>query len=255
MIDIIDPAWRPDEYDHAQLMFVPASRRAQAQCVRPGCTQIAVRRTLCIQCRREKWLSGMDTEEFAQIPVTGERAVYDDEVPRRLEGPCRPACAALTATITAKAAMATSPRQRARLDRTVHQPGGAATRKPCIVPGCDEDRQYRNGLCSGHQAAGLGWITRWNEAGRQPHADFDLWLARKAEPFHQPSGVALSKLGAVPFGLMDGTAGLELIAALQNRDAEGWLNFDPRELRHLFQTSAKAASARWSTRKHWSQPI
>ena len=75
LIDIIDPAWRPDEYDHAQLMFVPASRRAQAQCMRPGCTQIAVRRTLCLQCRREKWLSGMDTEEFAQIPVTGERAV------------------------------------------------------------------------------------------------------------------------------------------------------------------------------------
>ena len=75
LLDVIDPVWRPDEYDHAQLMFVPASRRVQAECVRPGCTQIAVRRRLCLQCRREKWLSGIDTEQFAQIPVAGERAV------------------------------------------------------------------------------------------------------------------------------------------------------------------------------------
>ena len=36
LIDVIDPAWRPDEYDHAQLMFVPASRRAQADACGPG---------------------------------------------------------------------------------------------------------------------------------------------------------------------------------------------------------------------------
>ena len=60
-------------------------------------------------------------------------------------------------------------------------------------------------------------------------------LARKAEPCHEPSGVTLAKLGAVPFGLLDGTVGFELIAALQHGDAEGVLNFEPRELRHLYR--------------------
>jgi integrase len=83
--------------------------------------------------------------------------------------------------------------------------------------------------------AGRYWIDRWNKAGHRPRADLDLWLARRAEPFHQPSGVALSKLGAVPFGLLEGTTGLELIAALQKRDAEGIAGFEPRELRHLYR--------------------
>ena len=108
-------------------------------------------------------------------------------------------------------------------------------RERCIVRGCCDERQYRNGLCSNHRHAGIDWINRWNKAGRQPNADFDLWLARKAEPFHQPSGLALSKLCAVPFGLLEGTAGLELIVALQQRDAEGVLNFVPDQLRHLYR--------------------
>ncbi|ETA91295.1 hypothetical protein O982_25325 [Mycobacterium avium 10-5581] len=92
-----------------------------------------------------------------------------------------------------------------------------------------------SGLCDGHHYTGKDWISRWNNAGRQPRADLDLWLARKAEPFHHPSGVALSKLGAVPFGLLEGTIGLELVAALQQRDAEGFLGFEARELRHLYR--------------------
>lgn len=47
--------------------------------------------------------------------------------------------------------------------------------------------------------------------------------------------MTISKLGAVPFGLLEGTIGLELIAALQQRDAEGILGFEPRELRHFYR--------------------
>jgi len=236
LVDVIDPTWRPQEYDHAQLMFVPASRQAQAQCVRLGCGQIAVRRTLCLQCRREQWLSGMSTEAFAQTVVSGPRAV---SLARCLVG-----CQRRTLPSGLCRAHAEYYRQRntdeshasvlAWIERSTHLEVLPA-REPCIVPSCGEDRAYRNGLCAGHRAAGQGWISKWNTAGRLPHADFDLWLERKAEPFHQPSGVALSKLGAVPFGLMDGTTGLELIAALQHRDAEGLLNFDHRELRHLYR--------------------
>ena len=103
------------------------------------------------------------------------------------------------------------------------------------MPGCWRDREFRVGLCHSHRSAGQAWIDQWNRQGRQPRADFDLWLARKAEPCHEPSGVALAKLGAVPFGLLEGSVGLELLAALQCRDAEGWLNFEPRELRHLYR--------------------
>ena len=39
----------------------------------------------------------------------------------------------------------------------------------------------------------------------------------------------------MPFGLLEGTAGLELIVALQQRDAEGVLNFVPDQLRHLYR--------------------
>jgi hypothetical protein len=237
LLDVIDRVWRPDEYDHAQLMFIPVSRRVQAECVRPGCAQIAVRRRLCLQCRREKWLSGIDTEQFAQIPVAGERAVSLTA--------CLVGCQ--RRTLPSGLCRAHNSYYRQSSDGEESHAGVLAwiercpnlevlpPRQPCIVPGCDEDRQYRNGLCGGHRGAGLEWITRWNKAGRQPRADFDLWLARKAEPFHQPSGVALSKLGAVPFGLLEGTAGLELIAALQHRDAEGLLSFEPSELRHLYR--------------------
>jgi hypothetical protein len=237
LIDIIDPKCRPNEYDPAQLMFIPANRQAQAECVRRGCTQIAVRRTLCLQCRREKWLSGMDTEQFAQLPVTGPRAVSLTKClvgcQRRTlpNGLCRSHSHYYRQSSDGEESHASVLAWIERCPNLEVLP----TRQPCIVPGCDDDRQYRNGLCSGHRGAGLEWITRWNKAGREPHADFDLWLARKAEPFHQPSGVALSKLGAVPFGLLEGTSGLELIAALQHRDAEGLLSFEPRELRHLYR--------------------
>ena len=71
---IIDPAWRPEEYDHAQLMFIPANKRAQLQCVRQGCGEIAVQKSLCTLCRREKWLSGLALDEFCRTLVSRDRS-------------------------------------------------------------------------------------------------------------------------------------------------------------------------------------
>ena len=71
-MDIIDPVWRPDEYDHAQLMFIPANKRAQLQCVRQGCGEIAVQKSLCTHC-----LSGLARNfgDVFAVRLCGEGAV------------------------------------------------------------------------------------------------------------------------------------------------------------------------------------
>jgi integrase len=237
LLDSIDPNWRPDEYDHSQLIFVPASQQAKARCVRSGCTQIAPRKALCRRCRREKWLTGIETEQFIQTPVAPDRAAWPTKCLVGCErsplasGLCRAHNEYYRRTGDGDESHTSVLLWIERCTNLEVLP----PRERCIVRGCCDERQYRNGLCSDHRHAGIDWINRWNKAGRQPNADFDLWLAREAEPFHQPSGLALSKLCAVPFGLLEGTAGLELIVALQQRDAEGVLNFVPDQLRHLYR--------------------
>ncbi|WP_433755652.1 tyrosine-type recombinase/integrase [Nocardia sp. CA-135398] len=74
-------------------------------------------------------------------------------------------------------------------------------------------------MCIWHRGQARSWITTWNRRGLFPEPDVDLWLARGAEPVDTGTGNTLSILGAVPFGLMKGTSGLELLLALQRRDA------------------------------------
>ena len=44
----------------------------------------------------------------------------------------------------------------------------------------------------------------------------------------------MSALGAVPFGLMKGTSGLELLLAVQRRDEDGGADLDPEFIRQFY---------------------
>ena len=237
LLGLLDRDWRPGEFDPDQLMFIPASRRTNLECVRDGCDEIAVQKSLCTICCREKWLSGLDLEEFRRTPLNGDRSAIS--LTTCLVG-CR--------RTTLPSGLCRSHNDLYRRYGDGEQTHASVLRwieqikpvvlppvKPCVVPGCWRDRRHRSGLCDGHRSTSAGWIEQWNRAGRQPRADVDLWLARKAEPVHEPSGVAFAKLGAVPFGLLEGTVGLELIVALQHRDAEGWYDFDHDELRRIYR--------------------
>jgi hypothetical protein len=176
LLDLIQPAWRPHEYDHGQMIFVPAGRLADTQCARTGCEQTAVKRTLCPQCRHEKWLTGTELEQFVDTPVPADRPappitclVGCQRAPLP-SGLCRPHgkyyrhC---SEGVESHAHVLAWIAQCLNLE--VLPP-----RERCIVGGCGRDRALRDGLCDGHHYAGKEWIKRWNTAGRQPNADMDL---------------------------------------------------------------------------------
>jgi hypothetical protein len=103
-----------------------------------------------------------------------------------------------------------------------------------VVPNCPNDRFYGTGLCTNHRGAADAWIKAWNRRGLCPRADVDLWLERRAEPLDRETGQPMSALGAVPFGLMKGTSGLELLRAVQRRDEDGGADLDPEFVRQFY---------------------
>lgn len=178
LIDVIDPAWRPDEYDHAQLMFVPAGRLVDAQCVRTGCKQIAVKNTLCPQCRREKWLFRTELELFVRTPVPADRPAQPTTCLVRCQraplpsGLCR-------AHDTYYRRSSDGDESHSKVLAWISQCTNLevlAPRERCIVGGCGRDRAMLSGLCDGHHYVGKNWISRWNNAGRQPRATWTCGL-------------------------------------------------------------------------------
>jgi integrase len=104
----------------------------------------------------------------------------------------------------------------------------------CVVPNCPNDRFYGTGLCTNHRGAADSWIKAWSRRGLDPTPDVDLWLERRAEPLDALTGRPMSALGAVPFGLMKGTSGLELLLAVQRRDEDGGADLDPEFVRQFY---------------------
>jgi len=114
------------------------------------------------------------------------------------------------------------------------QPQALPPLPQCVVPNCPDDRFNGTGLCTNHHGAALSWITTWTRRGLCPTADVDLWLERRAEPRGPATGQSMSALGAVLFGLMKGTSGLEFLVAVQRRDVGGGADLDPEFIRQFY---------------------
>ncbi|BBC69106.1 hypothetical protein MMRN_p0750 (plasmid) [Mycobacterium marinum] len=114
------------------------------------------------------------------------------------------------------------------------QPSALLPLPQCVIPNCPDDRFYGTGLCPNHQRGASSWIKTWTGRGLRPVPDVDLWLERRAEPLDVKTGQPMSALGAVPFGLMKGTSGLELLLALQRRDDDGKADLDPEFARQFY---------------------
>jgi len=71
LLEAIDPNWRPGEYDHGQLLFVPSSENPRTQwllCRRAGCENPSRRSRLCRVCSAE--YRAADSVSFEQFGAT-----------------------------------------------------------------------------------------------------------------------------------------------------------------------------------------
>jgi integrase len=214
----IDPSWRPGEYDHRRLLWIPAGAEHRS-CRRGGCGRRPRHGELCPGCRRER----STTAEHGAGCLVGCRRF--------------PEASGLCASHHQRWQQAG---RRAGHPVTVSEwigrtgPAVLPAVPPCVVPGCGRDRRSGTGLCARHRAASRRWIAGWNREHPGLSADVDLWLERRAEPLEDDSGTGGGSPGAVLFGLMPGTSGLELVMALQCRDGEGRHDFGPTAARAVY---------------------
>jgi hypothetical protein len=240
LLEAIDPNWRPGEYDHGQLLFVPSSDNPRTQwrlCRRAGCENPSHRSRLCRVCSAE--YRAADSVSFEQFCTTQRTPPPETKRPKGCLVGCH-------RTVTPNGLCA----QHSQSFNSFMSRHGAtitiaawieyAHPKPlpplplCVVPNCHDDRFYGTGLCSNHQRGAYSWIRLWTRRGLRPAPDVDLWLERRAEPLDPQTGQPMSALGAVPFGLMKGTSGLELLLALQLRDKDGGADLDPEYARQIY---------------------
>ena len=77
LLEAIDPNWRPDEYDHGQLLLVPSFDNPRTQwrrCARSGCQNPSKRSRLCRGCRVEcRAADALSFEEFCATLRTPRR--------------------------------------------------------------------------------------------------------------------------------------------------------------------------------------
>jgi integrase len=240
LLEAIDANWRPGEYDHGQLLLVPSSdnpRTRWRRCQRAGCAIPSRRSRLCRVCSAEyRAADPVPFEKFCATPRPPQR---DTKRPKGCLVGCH-------RTVTPNGLCA----QHFQSFNSFVSRHGAATTiaawmeyaqpKPlppmpqCVVPNCPDDRFYGTGLCPNHQRGAASWIKAWARRGLCPAPDIDVWLERRAEPLDPQTGQPMSALGAVPFGLMKGTSGLELLLALQLRDKGGGADLDPEFVRPFY---------------------
>jgi hypothetical protein len=240
LLEAIDPNWRPGEYDHGQLLFVPSSDNPRTQwrlCRRAGCENPSHRSRLCRVCSAE--YRAADSVSFEQFCATQRTPQPETKRPKGCLVGCH-------RTVTPNGLCA---QHSQSFNSFISRHGATITiaawieyahPKPlpplplCVVPNCPDDRFYGTGLCSNHQRGAYSWIRLWTRRGLHPTPDVDMWLERRAEPLDPQTGQPMSALGAVPFGLMKGTGGLELLLALQLRDKDGGADLDPQYARQIY---------------------
>jgi integrase len=240
LFEAIDPNWRLGEYDHDQLLLVPSfdnPRTRWRRCSRTGCENPSSRSRLCRVCTADyRAVNAMSLDEFC---TTLRRPRRDTNRPKGCLVGCQRTVAP-NGLCTHHFHNFSSFRHRHGADITVAawmehaQPKALPPLPQCVVPNCPNDRFYGTGLCTNHRGAADSWIKTWSRRGLDPTPDVDLWLERRAEPLDALTGRPMSALGAVPFGLMKGTSGLELLLALQRRDTEGRTDLDPEFVRQFY---------------------
>lgn len=240
LLESISRDWRSGEYDHRQLLLVPSADNPRTRwhiCRRSGCQTPSHRSRLCRVCSTEyRTAAPMSFEEFCTTLRTPPRDT------KRSKG----CLVGYQRTVDPNGLCAEHGQQfnrylrRYGTDRGIEgwvedaKPRVLPPKPQCVVPNCPDDRFYESGLCRNHRVAAHSWITAWTRRGLCPTPDVDLWLERRAEPLDAETGQPMSALGAVPFGLMKGTSGLELLLALQRRDADGKADLAPEFARHFY---------------------
>ncbi len=236
----IDPAWRPGEYRHDELMLVPDPDNPHTwtgRCTRDGCPNLLDRRGryLCGTCRQAHRASGMPVEKFARtarhvsLVVRRQCAVGCDRRASGVSGLC----------VTHDRAYRKFGTRHGQVPvaQWVHtvRPSVLAAIPECVVSGCGwAKREGGGGLCRIHRRTFEVWRrAREGEAPRQP-STVELWLHRVFEPPDALTGASLASLGATPFGLLEGTAGLELLLGVQVRDKEGRAHLAPFNVRWMY---------------------
>jgi hypothetical protein len=249
LLEAIDPHWRPGEYDHGQLLLLPSvdnPRTLLRRCMRAGCRTASHRSRLCRVCTIE--YRGATPMSFDEFCATIRTPPCDTRRPKGCLVGCQ-------RTVEPNGLCAEHVQQFNRFlgrygpDTDIGtwienaQPNVLPSKPQCVIPNCPDDRSYGTGLCRNHRIAAVSWISTWTRRGMRPTPDVDLWLERRAEPLDVETCQPMSALAAVPFGLMKGTSGLELLLALQRRDNDGKADLDPELIRRFYLAARRLGLA------------
>lgn len=238
--DLIDPSWRPGEFDHESLVFTPDVSNpftAVTTCIRMDCGILLTGGSLCPSCWKE-WvsISGNETALESWAAITPRRRaaskvrgclVSGCERQHSAQGLCHTHLSAYHNRRRRPNAEPGAPRRISPESYSIQDwitgsnpsPLPPATR--CLADACRNDRRHKSGLCGTHD-----WrFKKWVAATRPSSALNDSvlrWLQLEIEPsVHQDTEETFAAAGATPFMLLPEPLRWEFLYAVQQRDLTG----------------------------------
>ncbi|MGN6429027.1 MAG: hypothetical protein ACTHMF_19590 [Leifsonia sp.] len=234
---LIDPMWRPGEFDMNLLHFLPDPANpltVAKMCSRPNCGRVMNNGQLCDDCA-EEWKERnddrLDFEEWKATPRAWKRTIQigcsvdDCERSHFAQGLCHDHRGHYR--YWARVNRDADPDVTSWIKET--NPAPLAFRQMCIVPSCAQSQLNRSVLCVEHDRR----QRRWASANGRDDWEVDAWIDHKQfEPRYE--GSTYASLIGTPFFLLPTPLRWELLYASQTRDKNGRSAINPTELRQAY---------------------
>lgn len=244
----IDPAWRPGEYDHDTLTFVPDPTNpftSLGVCRKPNCGTHLASGKVCPSCRQDWQRAATEGEscwdDWIQIPrIRTSRAIGCTVPDCGRDHAGKGLCA--THGIAANAWWKRTMRPENVAEWiAITSPKGLIARPMCRAVTCGWQACGPDGLCGMH----VDRYRRWARQQSLPSSgSIERWFALEVEvPRGGVGSPTYAEMTATPFFLLNEPVRSELLFAVQQRDLAGTSMLQPVPLRGIYTFLRRSETA------------